>query len=277
MVVSTSQNVIGAIPVVSVLPPPEGNAAAQVNYTLTPTLPAISASYQLSSQAGLNMSQVITLVIDNSANLYPISIVHGVLFETTIVPAGGKVIAPTFSNKSSYPISIQTSGSVAPAVNLTVNVIFLNYFRAAANVGSNIQSSPLVSGLNSTAIYTGIIRITANGDYTFTATPPYNFVIDTLDFAAEVGTTGSSAPGECTALVQLMVNGLFPIAQILPTLNTTETDFQFGMAQYSAPVTKSLPFGLITPRGQPLYLAVTLFTGYNALYVRVNISGWVTP
>lgn len=85
------QNIIGAIPVVSLSPPPEGSAAAQVTYTLTPSLPAVSASYQLSSQAGLAMSQIVTLIIDNSANLYPIEVTHGVLSEVTNVPAGGQV------------------------------------------------------------------------------------------------------------------------------------------------------------------------------------------
>lgn len=268
------QTVIGAIPVVNVLPPPEGTAAAQVTYTLTPSLPAISASYQLSSQAGLNMSQVITLIIDNSENLYPIAVTHGVLGEVTIVPAGAKVITPTFSNRSTYPITIKAASSITPSSNLTVNVAFLNYFRAAANVGSNLQSSPIASGLNSTStIFTGITKITANGIYVLTPTAG-NFIIDSLDFAAEVGTATGS--GECTALVQLSASDLYPIAQIFPTANFSAAG-QFGMAQYSAPVSKTFPFGLITPRNNAIFLDVTLYSGYSSLYVRTNLSGWTMP
>ena len=82
------QQTIGSVPIISRLPPPEGNMAAQLTFTLTPTQPNVATSLQLNSQGGLMMSQVLTLVIDNTKNGYPINVVHGALNENVQVAAG---------------------------------------------------------------------------------------------------------------------------------------------------------------------------------------------
>jgi hypothetical protein len=126
------QNSFGSVPVQAVNPPPEGTMATQLSFLLTAEEPSIGQSLQLSSQSGLMLSQVVTICIDNSDNIYAVSITHGVFNENTLVPAFSSIIIPTFSSKSNYPINVAAvlpPGAVALTSNLQVNIIFMNYAR----------------------------------------------------------------------------------------------------------------------------------------------------
>ena len=105
---------------------PKGLWRRGLTFTLTSVEPSITASLQLNSPGGLQLSQVVTLSIDNSDSPYAISVTHGVFNETTTVPAYGAVIIPTFSSQggvytliveaitaNSAPLSFKTYKSIS--------------------------------------------------------------------------------------------------------------------------------------------------------------------
>lgn len=139
MVTTTVQNVLGsATPVQALNPPPEGNQGVQLSYEFTPTgLLTQGQILQLNQPGGLALSQVVSLVIDNSQNPNSVTITHGAFNETVTIEAGGFQVLPTFSTKSFFSISLMIPA--APAQSFPVRVIFLNYDRQQFNIQSASQ------------------------------------------------------------------------------------------------------------------------------------------
>lgn len=154
MTTGTVQNVNGtSVPIQALNPPPEGQQGVQIGYTFSPSgVLTQSQILQLNQPGGLALSQVVSLVIDNSQNTNAIIIQHGVFDESVAVPAGGVQVVPTFSTKSFFNISLTLPQ--APLINTTVNIIFLNYARQQYNVTSgsqvtnNNQQAATVDSLN---------------------------------------------------------------------------------------------------------------------------------
>lgn len=123
----TVQNVVGALPIINRRVPVEGDKAAQVTATLAPTDFFVSQIFQLSDQSGLMMTQVVTLLVDNTAGNQDILVTHGVLQQKLTVPQGTQMIVPTFSAQGFYPLTVQAVA--APSAPFAVPMILLNYER----------------------------------------------------------------------------------------------------------------------------------------------------
>lgn len=269
------QNAIGSVPVTNVQPPPEGLMAASVQFVLTPGEPSIVQSFQLSSQGGLLLSQVVALFLDNSQNAFPIVAVHGALNETTQVPAFSTAVTPTFSGRGPFSISIGTVNGVAPTANLTVNVIFLNYPRPAGTFSATSQSTIIATGQNTTTIFAGILGFTAAGQ-NFNVTNAGNFVLDSLDLS--VDGFDAAASGAWAIFVSVVCGGV-NIAQTQPVGTAGGAGWMAG-GSIHAPVQRTWPQGLILPRGGIINVSAgsggSTFNMAQA-QVRLNISGINSP
>lgn len=116
-----------ALPVHQLDPPPEGQRVAPIAALLEPNIQTIAQSVSLNAHggAGIAMSQVRTLAIDNSANPQQLSVTHGVENITTIVPAGGGAIIPTTSTQSGYTFTLSVPNP--PGAEVSVGVALYNY------------------------------------------------------------------------------------------------------------------------------------------------------
>lgn len=273
MATGTYQQAIGSQPVIARNPPPEGTMAAGFTVTLTPDFPNFATALQLNSQSGLMLSQVVTLVLDNSNNGYAITVIHGAFNEVTNVPAGGALIVPTFSNSGSYPLNVAVANGITPVVDLVVDIIFCNYSRQPGSFGNTSNGTVLGSGQNSAAIAGTIVGLNNTG---FTAiTGVGNWILDSFDMAAEAGSTASGSTITCTATIQLVCGGV-NICAINPSVDLIAGEIAGG-SMIGTPVARTWPLGLILPRGNAIELFVSIFSNYNELSVRVNLSGWNTP
>jgi hypothetical protein len=137
------QNVIGGTPVANLAKPPEGTKASSIKYTMTPT--DYSRSENLSLWSDLAMSQVISLVIDNTGCDQDVTVEGGAILQSIIVPANTGAIVPTFSPTGTYSYTI--SLATAPATDQTVVLSMLNYERPPTTWGgviSRISSSAAI-------------------------------------------------------------------------------------------------------------------------------------
>lgn len=212
----TVQNVLGgSSSIVAVDPPPEGKAGCLVKFTIDPVIGFVAQSFQMSNAQGLSISQVISLVIDNSLNPCAITVTHGVLSEKTVVAGFGLQIVPTFSNKGAFPITImQTPGANSVPSLAIVNVSFLNYNRPAASIGgSNGAAANAPQTTAGNPVTTGVSTFTAvnqvldtfigiqNQDNTYASGAYFIYNLDL--------TIGScSAIGAGAVIVDLEVSGL---------------------------------------------------------------------
>src|SRR5271166_5936242 len=107
MVAGTVQNTTSAVPVRARKDPPEGQMAVPLSFAFTPSNYAFTNFYQLGGQSGgIMISQVVSLLIDNTASPYPTTVQHGVTNSTVTIPAFTEAIIPTFSSATSYPLSL---------------------------------------------------------------------------------------------------------------------------------------------------------------------------
>lgn len=136
------QNVsAAAVPIIAKNPPPEGFQQAKLSFTLTPINFAQSAVVPLNTAAsGGGLSQVLSLYIDNSQNAQALTVIHGALNETIIVPAGGGAIIPTSVLKSPSPEYTIANVSVplTPTNTVTVNITLYNFFVPPAIYGNTV-------------------------------------------------------------------------------------------------------------------------------------------
>jgi len=182
--VATIQNVNPAIPVVARPVPPEGARAAPITFTLSPAAPLVSSAFNMSDQAGLMLSQVVTLVAVNNSVYTPILITHGILDESFVLAPGSQAIVPTFSSQGSYPLAAEAVGGTT-AETFTFEAILLNYERTpglyslplpvAVTVQNTGENSQVITGTTFHITATSNINLTGNG----------NWILDSLDFACE--------------------------------------------------------------------------------------------
>lgn len=241
--------------------------------TLTEEQPNFATALQLNSQAGLMLSQVVTLVIDNSDNQYGIIIVHGVFNEVINVPANGALIVPTFSNSGAFPINVSVQNGISPTVPLQVNIIFCNYSRQPGSFGNTSNSTILGTGQNSGPIAASVLAINNTGYIAITANG--NWILDSLDMAVEAGSTASGSEVTCDATITL-VCGSANICAINPTV-LLESGQIAGGSMIGTPVQRTWPLGLILPRNNSIQLFTSVFANYNEINVRLNLSGFNTP
>jgi hypothetical protein len=272
--VGTIQQSIGTQPVISRIPPPEGTSAAGYTVTLTPDLPNFSTALQLNSQAGLMMSQVVTMVIDNSDNNYAIQVVHGVFNEVTNVPANGGIIVPTFSNSGSFPLNVSTMNGITPIIDLQINIIFCNYSRPSGSFGNTQASTIAGTGQNTVPLYPTLVNITSAMSYEIA--PIGNYILDSLDLALEA--ILPTADALTTVQWQLITAPLGEIicqGQISANLNGPNIWFG-GNAIYS-PIDRTWPLGLILPRQNQININIPTLVNVSQCLFRVNLSGINTP
>lgn len=176
----TLQNAQFAFPVTARNIAPEGQMGVQITYNLTTFDFAQTFSYQLNSPSGFPLSQIATLVIDNTQNPGAISVTHGITNSTVNVPAGQEYIIPTFSNSGAYVLSIMQL--TAPTQTVQTVITFLNYVRQAdfgtaqqvTQGSSAIGSSTvnLISNYASDTNFNAAINFNASGPGTYTANLP---------------------------------------------------------------------------------------------------------
>lgn len=267
------QNVNGSVPITNIQPPPEGTMAASVNVTLTAAEPMAAQTFQLSSQNGLMLSQVVALVIDNSANAYPLTVTHGALAETTQVAAATVVIVQTFSSRAGgFPLQVAAVGNIVPTATLDIDIIFLNYPRQPGTFSATAQSTIIATGQNTESLYSGVLIPTATGLYPLVAAG--NYILDSLDMAVE-GFFPTAA-----GLVAITYSLIVPGTQI----HSGEMVFTAAAggswtsgANVNAPTYRTWPQGLLLSRGQILNLWITQFVNCTSSLFRINISGVSTP
>lgn len=259
------QQAFGSVPVTNRTPPPEGTMAVQLTATLTELIPSIATTLQLNSQAGLMLSQVITLCIDNTKNPLALNVVHGVLNETNVVPAYGYSIMPTFSGSGNYPINISTA--TAPDADTPIGITFLNYQRQSANFVNNQSSNANATG-NFSGILYGLGTQLISGTGATSLLPQANYVITAIDFAIEWMT--------CTGAGGAQVGFDLSSPAFIATMSGAcfATASQLVQPSMSPPVNLTFPAGLYVPRGGFINLNCTPFTNLNSVHCRVNIYGY---
>lgn len=282
----TTQNTLGALPVLSLPNPPEGKQAARFQIVLTGSQPSYAASFQLNSQAGLSFSQVMSISIDNSANAYGLTIVHGVLNEQVNVPAFAKVILPTFSSRASYPLNVAAYGLITPSISMAVTVVLMNYPRAPGTFAGLLSPSISGTGQTVTPLLSGRYSIDV-----FTSEPvilnPGNWTISEVEMTLEGFLP--VATGVINAFWNLNVSGFYPNDTIYSAILLSQsfnyvandTNWHAGM-QVCRPARLSFPNGLSFIPGVDMTLQMDAdqfspFTTLDEVVIRVNITGTGSP
>jgi hypothetical protein len=275
------QNALGSIPVVDVSPPPEGKMAASFSIVLTPSEPSIAQAFQLNSPGGLSLSQVVTLVIDNTSNAYSVQVIHGAMNEICVVSAGSTVIIPTFSNKGSYPINVSLapqSGIIpVPALNIEVDVVFLNYARSPGTFNSGSQSS-IIGNLQNTTTLVSVFEIfnPVSAPPSFSLTPIGNYVLTEID----VGVDGANITAAGVGSFEWQI-GYVDTPVFLPIVSGRFIGFATAAAQWCAPlggrVHVSFPQGLPLPRNDEIFFNVQSGANVGNASMSINIYGLNTP
>lgn len=273
------QAINGSVPITNIQPPPEGQMAASLNVVLTPGNISFAQTFQLSSQNGLQLSQVVTLVIDNSANAYPLTVTHGVLSEVVQVAALSTVVVPTFSGKAGgYPLAIVAIENAVPSINLDIDVIFLNFPRPPGTFSATSQSTIIATGQNTGILYSGLVAIgLATGPVQLTTNG--NFILDSIDMAVE-GMLGHAAG---VGSVPYQLRGGLSANPISVIIQSGQPVFTYPAAEWiqgggiNGPITRTWPQGLLLPRGVALWMVPVSLNNVDEIIFRINISGVNTP
>jgi hypothetical protein len=138
-IVGAYQNVIGSVPIANVEKPPEGTKGSALTYTMTPTDYVRYENFSL--WADFALSQVMSLVIDNTQSNISVQVTAGPLGQIIVVPANTGMIVPTFCSQSTFSMIVELIA--APMTDQTVVISLLNYDRAAATWGSDITKIPV--------------------------------------------------------------------------------------------------------------------------------------
>src|SRR5208283_1574138 len=287
---TSSQNVVAAIPVNAIDPPPEGQRAAKINVSLTPISFYNANQFQLNSQSGLTLSQVCTLVIDNSQNSSPITVVHGALSQQVLVPQNTTTIVPTFSTKGYYFLSV--AAITAPSQTLNIPITLLNYVRQGGqfsaqqnvnvqNAGAiditvggptpiTIQNTILNTGHNSTVLVSSIAQLTPGAPtITFGTAALKAWLLDSLDFSIE--SMQGTAAGVCFGTVQVVVGGQV-IHVCFPVYTFAAAGYIQGSINNQASRTWSQ--GLLITGSSAIQVKLTGPNNLTSISVRLNLSGY---
>jgi hypothetical protein len=273
MVASTVQpGVLSGTPIVARNPPPEGQMAVQLPVTLTPSIFATNGLQQLSSGQVGGMSQIVTLIIDNTPNNVPITVVHGALNETLQVAANTQATVPTFSGQGYWPWQVFTP--TPPAANVNVGMILLNYERSSGiyrQTSNTIQNT----GENSGVLVADTLGVAANSANLIIPAGPAGsiWVLDSLDVSIE--TVQSTAAGSCFGTMA------FSSGTGGTELDIEVMDFTFTATaahQYQPNPTpgayRTWSQGLLINTNQAFYINASGFNNVSDAIIRYNVSGY---
>lgn len=271
MVSSTVQSgVLNGTPIVARNPPPEGQMAVQIPIELTPSIFAANGLQQLSSGQVGGMSQVVTLMIDNTRNNNPVTVTHGALNETVTIAANTLATVPTFSGQGYWPWEV--SLSAAPAMNVPVTLIMLNYERSAGlyrQTSNTIQNT----GENSTVLYSGVQVCTANGNFILNAAGPSGslWVLDSLEMAIDLFGNNNAGAFGCNLELICGIGGV-----VVNTIEATGYNGGAGGLVFGAvtPSYRTWSQGLLVNSNAAFYLNVSAKYNLAEIDVRINLSGY---
>ena len=261
------QNVTLSLPIIARVPPPEGQTGANVNFTLDGGNVATYNLFQLNSQNGLVMSQVCSLCVDNTKNGGTLTVTHGAFNEVVLIPPYTFQIFPTFSTQGQYPLSINGLNAC------TVPVILLNYVRPPAQFPTTHQTSIFNTGYNVWSYYSNVIKITGNGLTELGLSG--NMWIDSLDLAIDTVNTAADAQ-DCA--MAFTINDPESISWNILSGQVglyVATHGQNIGGSFYPPMYRTWPQGYMCG-GIPT-LGVSGFTGFAAVYMRINFSAYQPP
>ncbi len=286
---TSTQNVVAAIPVNAIDPPPEGQRAAKIVATLTPIAFYSAQQFQLNSQSGLTLSQVCTLVIDNSQNNAPIAIVHGALNQQVLVPANTTTIVPTFSTKGYYFLSV--GAILPPTQNLVIPITLLNYPRQGGQFSSQqnvnvqnasaiditvggptpitIQNTVLNTGHNSSILLSIYNSSAAVGTVSYGTAATKNWTLDSLDFAIEF--LQGTAAGLAQAGIQVLVGGI-AVHSCYPVYPFAAAGYIQGSVNMATH--RTWPQGMTLNGVTAIQVKTASLSNLTSVGYRLNISGW---
>jgi len=272
MVSSTVQpGVLNGTPIVARNPPPEGQMAVQLPVTLTPSIFATNGLQQLSSGQVGGMSQVVTLIIDNTANNVPVTIVHGALNESVQVAANTQATVPTFSGQGYWPWQVFVP--TAPAANVNVGLILLNYERSSGiyrQTSNTIQNT----GENSSVLYSNNLSVSTTTDTLLIPAGPVGslWVFDSHEMIIEQLSANAAGPVSVYLTLQIgsgaggiVFNARYPSAES-PGASVQNN---IPNATY-----RTWPQGLLINSNAAIYLRSQSLSNLEFASVTINLSGY---
>ena len=249
--------------------------AVQLPVTLTPSIFATNGLQQLSSGQVGGMSQVVTMIVDNTTNNVPITVVHGALNEVIQVAANTQATVPTFSGQGYWPWQVLATNG-APAMNLNPTLILLNYERSSGiyrQTSNTIQNT----GENSSILYSGIQSPSGNITTTLVAAGPAGsvWVFDSLEIVFE--DIQNNVVGLCDCLLQVGVNSAAPI--ILDTLYGVANieAANAGIGAFCFPSYRTWPQGLLINNNGNIFMKISNSNNVVGMDIRINLSGYNIP
>lgn len=279
---------LGAVPIVTLDPPPEGFRSVNLTVTLTPFEPDAAQSFQLNNPSGgWALSQVVSLYVDNQLNKLPVTIVHGALNETTVVQAGAACVVPTLSNKANFSLNVSVQAGALTTGTMRLEIVASNYNRPKATFSTVLTQS--ISGVGNTQ---SLVSTIFNAVPTF-AFPPWlftptltlinsgqNVVLDSIDFALEGFLTHD--PGDVNFVWNIFEQVATPIsvAQGSGLFNVPVAHQWYGGASYMSRVRLTFWNGYFMTPGAALGFsargtlpATSDDANILSSYFRFNISG----
>ena len=241
--------------------------AVQIPITLTPSIYAANNIQQLSSGQVGGMSQVVSFIVDNSTNPLPLTVMHGALNEVTTIPAMTMQTLPTFSSQGYWSWNVFTN--TAPAANTNVNLILMNYERAASTVRTN-SNTIQATGENSSVIINDVFILSGtNGTTNLTANGTgANWYLDSLDMGIEYMQNSANVFGVKVRLGcgLTVIETMYPQAY-LAGLNE-------AVFNVVSPGLRSWSQGLLVPGNDCFNLNLSNTSGVISIGIRVNLSGY---
>src|SRR5208282_2348833 len=263
--------VLNGTPIVARNPPPEGQMAVQLPVTLTPSIFATNGLQQLSSATMGGMSQVVTLIVDNTANNVPVTIVHGALNESVQVAANTQATVPTFSGQGYWPWQVFVS--TAPAANVNVGLILLNYERSSGiyrQTSNTIQNT----GENSSVLYSNNLSVSTATDTLLIPAGPVGslWVFDSHEMIIEQLSANAAGPVSVYLTLQIgsgaggiVFNARYPSAES-PGASVQNN---IPNATY-----RTWPQGLLINSNAAIYLRSQSLSNLEFASVTINLSGY---
>jgi hypothetical protein len=279
-------NTLGAIPVVARTNPPEGRQSAAFAITLTPLVPNFVTSWQLKSPGGggLNLSQVLSIYVDNISNPYAIVMTHGVMNEVTFIGANTSAIVPTLSNNASFTANFATAPGVNPTSNMVFNIVLMNYYRPPGS-RPNVLGQP-IAGMqqNVTPLYSGYINYTYITNVFPLVAGFNNVVLSEFELAVEgslfAGPAAQDVVDAASWQLFSFVLGFFDTLVCLAAGNVKyyapASDVWVAGRSIAQPARISWPQGLVCLAGSQVYLQFAAGADFDVVdnvFFRANLSG----
>lgn len=263
-------NVLGSTPIVNNSPPPEGQYAVLLSFPFSAAGWTSAQQLQLNAPGGgIALSQVASILIDNTGSLIPLAVIHGAMSTTTHCPAGMAMLVPSFSNRAPYQLIVSLASPPPAGVTMTPTITLFNYANNTAQWG-------LAQSQGATELCADVTEISGNGTTTVVAAPPTGYwILYTLDFAIEFAiSTATSGSAYCLFTCSVAGTTLF---QNEPAYNSTASNVLVQGVDLSWPVSLTWPNGFLCPEGAAVELVVSGYTNIGAVTYRLNISGVNAP